>query len=94
MRGYLHSKDLRWSYACMKGRHVDQWIRSTVLANGQLSLAAISSAGFVGVYVDRFYLGRNEGVITTLKETVDSDPITSSDGRLVFFNFTKLGKTR
>ncbi|MHB8659621.1 MAG: hypothetical protein ACYC91_17055 [Solirubrobacteraceae bacterium] len=51
LRGYLHSSTLRWSYGAMKGRPAD-W--AAQLAGQPLSylLAAVSAAGFDGLWVD------------------------------------------
>jgi len=51
LRGYLHSSTLRWSYGAIKGRPAD-W--ASQLAGRPLSylLAAVTAAGFDGVWVD------------------------------------------
>lgn len=51
-RGYLHSRDLRWSYGAMRGRPAD-WARGLEGRPAQAVLDAATAAGFVGLYVDR-----------------------------------------
>src|ERR1700759_727462 len=53
LRGYLHSRTLRWSYGETKGRGTDPWYRATaVLPPGEL-VRELKTAGFAGIYIDR-----------------------------------------
>jgi hypothetical protein len=94
LRGYLHSSKLRWGCACMQGRRVDHWVRNDVMQGNSISMSAIMAAGFAGIYVDRVYLTEDNHIIDALKAGVDPAPLTSSDGRLLFFNFAHAGAKR
>jgi phosphoglycerol transferase len=84
-RGFIHSDDLRWSFAGMRGREADWQEYTSRLPTGQM-VDALTAAGFDGIYLDRLgYADR----------TVESDiqaqlggqpPMVSADGRLVFFD--------
>jgi phosphoglycerol transferase len=84
-RGFIHSDNLRWSFAGMRGREADWQEYTSRLPTGQM-VDALTAAGFAGIYLDRLgYADR----------TVESDiqaqlggqpPIVSADGRLVFFD--------
>jgi len=91
LRGYLHSKRLRWSYGAMTGRQTDKWIKETVLADGNLQriVGVLTEAGFKGVYVDRHLLRDYEKIEGWLKQSVDTAPIESEDRRLVFYSLLK-----
>lgn len=94
LRGYLHSRHLRWSYAAMKGRDTDRWERTKVLPGGQLDLSVLQEAGFSGIYLDLIYYQNDDFLVKRLKEKVDAAPLTSVDGRLLFFNFAHLPQER
>jgi phosphoglycerol transferase len=53
MRGYIHSKTIRWSYEGMKGRPGDVWHRalSNLPINKQVAVA--QQSGFEGIYIER-----------------------------------------
>jgi phosphoglycerol transferase len=91
LRGYLHSKTLRWSYGAMTGRETDNWIKTTVLADGNLQriFQVLTEKGFKGVYVDRQLLRDYDKIEGWLKQKVDAAPIESEDGRLAFYTMTK-----
>ncbi|HKX19331.1 MAG TPA: hypothetical protein VJT33_15075 [bacterium] len=86
LRGYLHSRTLRWSYGAMKGRAVDAW-QKTVASQpmGEL-VAAVRAAGFSGIYVDRNgYADGGRTVMAALSEALRTTPLVSPNGRLVYF---------
>jgi phosphoglycerol transferase len=95
LRGYLHSKSLRWSFGAMTGRETDTWNKRTVWADGnfQRIVQVLIEKGFKGIYVDRQLLRQSfrepEKIEGFLKQTVDATPIASEDGRLAFYNLTK-----
>jgi phosphoglycerol transferase len=51
MRGYLQSRELRWSYGAMKGRASD-WESRLASLPVSLAVTGAAAAGFDGVYVD------------------------------------------
>ena len=85
MRGYLHSSDLRWSYGFMKGRPGDP---SPVIAaaEGPELVRLAKSAGYAGIYIDRFgYEDNAEELERELRNAVGEAPLVSENGRLSFF---------
>jgi hypothetical protein len=91
LRGYLHSKSLRWSYGAMTGRETDKWIKTSLLADGnpQRIVQMLFEKGFKGIYIDRQLLRDHQNLENLLKQTVDASPIESEDGRLSFYALTK-----
>ncbi|HMC89610.1 MAG TPA: hypothetical protein VKI17_08675, partial [Gemmataceae bacterium] len=53
LRGYLHSKRLRWSYASIKGRDGDAWYKERANMPPAMMLSELAAAGFDGIYLDR-----------------------------------------
>jgi hypothetical protein len=85
-RGYLHSTDLRWSFAAIKGREADRWLRDVSEKPLAEALPILSAVGFEGVYLDRFgYADNAEAVENELRRILGVEPLASSDGRLLFF---------
>lgn len=90
LRGYLHSRHLRWSYGCVKGRAGDEWQQSLAQAPTPELLDIICLAGFRGLYINR--RGFNDGGGQLLDE-VDRllghpQPHVNGDGTLVFYDLT------
>lgn len=52
VRGYLHTKRLRWSFGAMKGREVDRWQQQVATAPVPDMLRRIVLRGFEGLFVD------------------------------------------
>jgi len=92
-RAYLHSKNLRWSYGAMKGRQGDRWLKSVVSKPLEEFLVIISKSGFKGIYIDRF--GYADGAVSLEKELLEllsTKPITSTNGRFIFFSLVGYNK--
>src|SRR4030065_2363852 len=53
MPGFLHSKSLRWSYAGMKGREGDLFLRALAPQPLAKQIEIIRKLGFSGIYLDR-----------------------------------------
>jgi hypothetical protein len=87
LRGYLHSRHLRWSYGAIKGRAAD-W--PAALAGQPLPyvLAAAGAAGFTGLWVDPagFEPAKAAGLRSALRVLLGEAGITSPDGDLWFFD--------
>jgi phosphoglycerol transferase len=91
-RGYVHSTDLRWSYGAMKGRPED-WTSAARDAPLSSVLPAAVAAGFVGVYVDQNgYADKGVAIRAQLQKLlgVDAPTDVSEDGRLVYYDASKL----
>ncbi len=95
LRGYLHSKTLRWSYGAIKGREGDAW-QEHVVSKPLIELVeTLAFAGFSGVYIDRTgYADQGTKLEEELRNILAVKPvvIVSRDGNLAFYNleaFTK-----
>jgi len=85
-RGYLHSKDLKWSYGGMKGRPGDLWQRSLVTKPIGQMVETLALVGFNGIYIDRFgYADRAAELEGQLAELLGVAPVVSPNQRLSFF---------
>jgi hypothetical protein len=86
-RGYLHSTDLRWSFAAIKARETDRWLRDVSAKPLPEALPILSAVGFEGVYLDRFgYADNGAAAESELRGLLGVEPLASSDGRLLFFD--------
>jgi phosphoglycerol transferase len=93
LRGYLHSKSLRWSYAAMKGRQSDAWLREVAARPLEALLPELSRSGFQGIYLDRFgFLDGGVEMERQLSYLLDTEPLVSRNKRLVFFNMAKFNQ--
>jgi hypothetical protein len=52
VRGYLHTRSLRWSFGAMKGREADAWQREVAFAATNEFLQRIVCRGFDGLFLD------------------------------------------
>jgi hypothetical protein len=92
LRGYLHSKDLRWSFGAMKGRPED-WADDLAGKPTATVLDAVAAAGFAGLYIDRFgYTDRAAALENELRVRVGTEPLVSGDGRHSFFDLRNYGR--
>jgi phosphoglycerol transferase len=87
LRGYVHSRTLRWSFPTMRGRPEDLWqVAMTILAPADL-VARLKLEGFSGIYLNRhgYY---EEGTATMEKALIQAlgiKPLESPNRRLCFF---------
>lgn len=85
-RGYLHSKNLKWSYGSMKGRNLN-WHQVVSEEPLDIFLSKISVTGFSGIYIDRNgYADLGKQIERKLENKLGTKPIKSENGRLLFFN--------
>lgn len=86
LRPYLHTGTLRWSYGAMKGRPGAEWEAATAKQSAREMVAALRTAGFSGIYLDRFgYVGSRDRVESGLAGVLQAAPLVSADHRFVFF---------
>ncbi|PIF93508.1 phosphoglycerol transferase [Acidovorax sp. 62] len=85
--GFLHSKELRWSYAGMKGREGDLFYRALAQESVEKQLEVISRMGFSGIYIDRRGFEDNaDSLIIRLTALLGAEPLLKRvDGQVVFF---------
>jgi phosphoglycerol transferase len=85
-RGYLHSKDLRWSYGAMRGRPAD-WTPDLAGRPLEDLLDRVTAAGFEGLYIDRFgFADRATELERQLTASIGPAMVFSRDERLSFFD--------
>jgi phosphoglycerol transferase len=86
LKGYLHSRTLRWSYASMIGREGDRWQRKVVAKPVPEMVQALSAAGFRGIYLDRDgYPDGGAEIDARLSALLRIRPIESDDHRRAFY---------
>ena len=92
LRGYLHSKNLRWSFGAIRNRDTDLAQRQlAALAPAQL-VEKLAAAGFSGIYVDRYgYEDNGAALESQLTNVLQATPLASPNGRLAFFNLIDFG---
>ena len=86
LKGYLHSRRLRWSYGAIKGRPESEW-QSEVSAMPAPQMAEqLILKGFQGLYIDRAgYAGRSRKLEAELAPLLGATPIESENQRLAFY---------
>jgi len=93
LRAYLHSGNLRWSYGAMRGRDVGNWQKRVSSLPVPQFVESLAFAGFQGIYLNRE--GYSDGGRTRegeLSTAIGTQPWTSADQKLVFFDLTEFGK--
>ena len=85
--GFLHSKDLHWSYGGMKGRPGDFFFRGLAQEPINRQIEVIKKLGFSGIYIDRRgYSDKGNEIIRQISNFLGYGPsIEHADGKLVFF---------
>ncbi len=85
--GFLHSKNLKWSFGGMKGREGDLFYRALAVEPIERQLEVIKELGFGGIYIDRRgYLDSANSLIEKLTLLLKTPPtITREDGEIIFF---------
>jgi hypothetical protein len=87
LRGYLHSRQLRWSYGAMKGRPAD-WSSQLAPKPLGLVLPAVAAAGFQGLWVDPQGYPADGGrqIRSALQALLGPAPLVSPAGDLWFYD--------
>src|SRR5262249_3877446 len=87
LRGYLHSKNLHWSYGAIKGREGDVWEKNVAARPINELAETLVFAGFSGIYMDRLgYSDQGVQLETELARALSTKPIVSANQRLSFFD--------
>jgi hypothetical protein len=93
VRGYLNSKQLRWSYGAIRGRESDVWQTSVASKPLPEMVETIVLAQFEGIYIDRFaYPDNGVQLESDLAALLETKPFVSIEGRLSFFNLSAYRK--
>ncbi|MEO7651525.1 MAG: hypothetical protein ABIZ80_13750, partial [Bryobacteraceae bacterium] len=83
LKGYLHSRALRWSYGAIKGRPESEWQAEVSAMPAPRMAEQLVLKGFNGLYIDRAgYAGRARELETELQLGA---PIESGNQRLAFY---------
>jgi hypothetical protein len=84
-KAYVHTDDLRWSYAAMKGRPED-WVAPLAGRPTSDVLAAARERRFAYVLVDRLaYPDSGAGIEAELRQQLGADPQRSRNGRYLLW---------
>ncbi len=86
VRGYLHSKNLKWSYGGMKGRESD-WQDALAKLPMSAQLDAMVATGFDAVWLDRAaYADRGAAIEAELRALLGPPIAESRDGRFAVWD--------
>lgn len=93
LRGFLQSRDLRWSYGAVKGRQ-GVWLNTAATLPTNQLVPALIGAGFSGIYLDGAgYADAGQTEIGALTALVGAPSITSTDKRFSFFDLRAYAQT-
>lgn len=85
LRGYLHSRRLRWSYPSMRGRPTD-WAWSLGGRPLRAVLDSVTAAGFSGLYVDRTGFIDQARALEREVTAVVGPPVVTNPNGLMFWD--------
>jgi len=87
VRGYLHTRTVKWSYGAITGRETDIWQQTVSLLPTKDMVNVLVFSGFQGIYLDRMGYGDDgRQMIRDLSLILNQKSTQSEDGRKVFFN--------
>ena len=87
IRGYLHTRKVRWSYGALNGRETQIWQQSVAQLPTRGLVDTMVISGFKGIYLNRQgYADGGNDMIRRLSGILESQPWVSSGGGEVFFN--------
>jgi phosphoglycerol transferase len=93
LRGYLHSRTLRWSYGAMKGREGDAWQQFVTSQPVEQMVKTLAQSDFAGIYLDRYgFADQGSELESKLIYLLDSKPLVSANQRLAFFSLAAYKK--
>lgn len=93
LRGYLHSRTLRWSYGTIRGREGDAWQQHLAAKPLNELVEILPAAGYGGIYIDRFaYADSAADMEKKLAALLDEKPLVSPNGRLSFFDLGRFAE--
>ena len=84
VRGYLHTRTVKWSYGAITGRETNLWQQSVSQLPAQDMVDVLVYSGFQGIYLDRMgYEDDGQQMIQDLSRILGQDPIHSEGGHKV-----------
>jgi len=92
--GYLHSKNIHWSYGAVRGREADAWMSDLSRKSIGVQVTTLEEAGFSGLVINRNgYADNAQEIEKSLMELLHITPIISDNKQLAFFKLTPRGHT-
>lgn len=90
--GYIHSKNLRWSYGGVVGREADNWLRTIDNSDIPDMIKKIKEKGFQGIYIDRRAYEDDElyELESKLEKELGVQPMISGNKKLSFFHINNM----
>lgn len=89
LRGYLHSRDLHWSYGAQVGSSQDAWLQALDSLPAAERVDTLERAGFAGIYVVRLaYRDHAAALERELGSILPDPPLESADGNLAFYRLS------
>jgi phosphoglycerol transferase len=91
--GYLHSKNLRWSYPAMAGRSASAWQETVWKRSFEDFVGELKKEKFAGIFIDRQQFAEQKSwkelrrIESNLKSISTASAIVSQDLKLVFYRF-------
>jgi hypothetical protein len=86
LRGYIHSRDLRWSFGDVTGRP-EEWRDDLEGKPVRGVVEAVAAIGFAGIEVSRRgYADRAAGIESELRSLLAGKPLVSDDGNVAFYD--------
>ncbi|MFA1720295.1 sugar translocase [Xanthomonas campestris pv. raphani] len=85
--GFVHSRQLKWSYGGMKGREGDLFYRNLETRPASAQLDALRRYGFDAVYIDkRGYVDQGAGVVAEWEQALGTPTtMVREDGAVIVF---------
>jgi phosphoglycerol transferase len=84
-RPYLHSRQLRWSWAAMSGRTGGEWSRRVARTPVPEMIRQLTDAGFSGLWVDLNGYDVNNSPEKALTNFLRSEPVRGRQGQILFY---------
>lgn len=89
-KGYLHSKNLKWSFGSMKGRENDNFLIAASTSDIPRMLKKIMKVNFNGIYINREgYPDKGDVLESRLNQILNSNTIVSANSKIAFFDLRK-----
>jgi len=89
--GFLHTKNLRWSYGAIKGRPEGDWQLRLEQLPVRTQLAGLAAAGFQGVYINRDgYSDTGPAFEQSVAQLLGAPMLNSTDQRLVYYDLAPM----
>jgi hypothetical protein len=86
LRGYLHSRDTKWSFGAVLGRPTASWQEQVAQLPLAQMVPELKRAGFAGLWVDRTgYPDGGAAIVGNAQQVLRTKPIEDETGEFVFF---------